>query len=525
MMVVPAIRPEDADVKFARQFRHRFAAAIASVLSCFDRVIFKGYLPIRSDSQLNAWVDWSLRMRRKDVLPMLQEHSQSLVDLARETARQAGCPYEYRQGKFQKEEYSQERLRREGSTEGLVAVLCVQETCRTVKLKYGKTRPALGFAPRPQRVLYYYYQDPDFGLMYVRLETWFPYTIQVYVNGHDWLARQMRRRGIGFQQHDNAFTQLDDPEQAQQLADRFAQLGWVKQLTRWARRVNPHICAGGWLAGMDYYWVTEQAEYATDILFASRSQLRELYRRLVDHAAVSFSARDILSFLGRKLHGNFEGEVLSDCKKKREPGARVKHRMKENWLKMYDKFGLILRVETVINSPREFRVRRRRERNGEPRMVWCPMNKGVSNLPGYQRASRAANHAYIEALSTVPDPSASYQKVRDVAESKMSQGRRYAGFNPARTEDVRIFQALLCGDHLVQGFRNQDIRRELWQETNNRKERQRRANRVTRLLKRFHVRGLIAKIPRTRRWRVTRRGHQLLSSLIHLHYYGLSSAV
>ena len=138
-----------------------------------------------------------------------------------------------------------------------------------------------------------------------------------------------------------------------------------------------------WLAGKEYYWVADQVEYSSDLLFTNPAALRELYSRLLDHAirrGGHFSAEDVLSFLGRRLHPRFDGEVLTDCKKKREPGARVKHRVKDNWLKMYDKFGLILRVETVINSPREFQVRRCRERQGVSSMVWCPMNKGVSSL-------------------------------------------------------------------------------------------------------------------------------------------------
>ena len=368
-------------MNFAKRFVDTFAEIIVAVLSCFDRVIFKGYLPFGGDEHLNSWVDYVLKIRRKDFLPFLEQHSQPLVEHAQRMAERSGRPYEYRQGKFKKEKFIQQLIREDRLSEGLVAVLCVQETCRTVALKYGKGRPSLYFKRRPQRVLYYYHLDPEFGLMYVRLETWFPYTVQIYVNGHDWLARQMLKRRLGFVQHDNAFTQLDDPEQAQQLADRFAQLDWVKQRTTWARQVNPHINKGGWLSDMDYYWVTAQAEFATDILFASRSTLRELYSRLLDHAAINFSAKDILRFLGRKLHGNFLGEVLTDVKKKRFPGARVKHRVKENWLKMYDKFGLILRVETVINQPRASssfsltgRVRRKRERKGQQQMVWCPMN-------------------------------------------------------------------------------------------------------------------------------------------------------
>jgi hypothetical protein len=393
-----------------------------------------------------------------------------------------------------------------------------------VKLQYGKQKPRLVFRRRPQRVLYYYWLDANFGLMYLRLQTWFPYTMQVYVNGHGWLARQMSQWGLGFVQRDNAFVGLENPQRAQQLADRFAKLPWVKQLTAWSRKINPLLKGRGPFSGMKYYWVTEQAEYATDILFASRAKLRELYPRLLDHAAVNFSARDILTFLGRKLHGNFQGEVLTDLKKKRYPGARVKHRMKENWLKMYDKFGLILRVETVINQPREFRVRRQRERNGEKQMVWCPMNKGVMNLPSYQRVARAANERYLDALSVVDDPARSYQHVSYVAESKRSGNRRYAGFNPARRDDIRLFSAVLSGEHLLRGFRNAEIRQALWGESRDPRERQRQANRVTRQLKRLHVRGLVAKIPRTRRWRVTARGHNVLGTMVQLHYHGLSTA-
>lgn len=511
-------------MKFAKRFLEKFDRSIVAVLNCFDRVIFKGSLPFGRDDRLNAWVDHGLKIKRKDFVPRLEQHSQTLVDHAKACAEKAGRPYEYRQGRFNKAAFIQKQIQQDRLSEGLVAVLCTQETCRTVKFVRGRTRPRLIFARRPQRVLYYYSLDAEFGLMSVRLETWFPYTIQVYVNGQAWLARQMLKRKLGFVQQDNAFTQLDDPEAAQELADRFAQLGWVRQLSKWARQVNPHVRDSGWLGNLYYYWVTQQAEYASDLLFASRAKLRELYPRLIDHAAVNFSADDILSFLGRKLNGNFLGEVLTDTKKTRAPGARVKHRMKANWLKMYDKFGLMLRVETVINDPYEFRVRRRRERNGQRRLVWCPMNKGVSNLPSYQRVSRAANDRYLEALSVVSDPTAGYAEVSHLTESKLHRGRRYAGFNPARGEDVQLFAAVLSGEHTLRGFRNAEIREALWGVSRDRAERLRRANAVSRRLKRLHVRGLIAKIPRTRRWRVTALGHRLLAIMVQLHYHGLPLA-
>jgi len=512
-------------MNFAKRFVQKFAVSIVSLLSCFDRVIFKGYLPFRGEDYLNDYVDRVLGMRRKDFLPWLKQHSERLVEYGQKMARQQGRPYEYRQGRFKKEKFIHELIRKDDLDVGLVAVLCVQETCSAVKLRYGEGKPRLIFTRRPQRVLYYYWLDANFGLMYLRLQTYFPYTMQVYVNGHDWLARQMKHWGLGFVQHDNAFVDLDNPQRAQQLADRFAKLPWVKQLHGWARKINPLLTGRGWLRGLSYYWVTAQAEYSTDILFASSAKLRELYPRLLNHAAVNFSARDILTFLGRKLNGNFQGEVLNSLKKGRLPGARVKHWVKENWLKMYDKFGLILRVETVINQPREFRVRRRCERHGQSQLLWCPMNKGVANLPSYQRVARAANERYLEALSVVNDPAPAYQQMSHLTKSKKRKQRTYAGFNPARPDHAELFRAVLSGDHLLRGFHNAQIRQALWGQNLSADQRRRQARKVTRLLKRLHIRGLLAKIPHTRRWRVTGLGQQVLGALVQLHYHGLATAI
>jgi hypothetical protein len=194
--------------------------------------------------------------------------------------------------------------------------------------------------------------DADFGLLYLRLQTWFPSTFQAYVNGHDWLARQLHQAGIGFVQQDNAFTQLDNPQQAQHLADRFERLPWVQRLNCWARLVNP-LLGQAWLRDPGYYWVLDQAEYSTDVLFANRPALADLYPRLWDHAALEFSAQDILTFLGRRLHPRFDGEVLTDGKKDRWPGARIKHRVQNNWLKMYDKLRLEQDLRADVSDGRE----------------------------------------------------------------------------------------------------------------------------------------------------------------------------
>jgi hypothetical protein len=500
------------------RFTQKFASSIVSVLGCHDRVIFKGYLPFGRDDHLNGWVDGHLKIRRKDFLPWVEQQSQALVEHAQKEAQQAGVPYQPLQGFHRKEKLVQQILREHHRDDGLVAILCVQETCRTVKLLHGEGRPRLTFARRPQRVLYYYFLDPQFGLMYIRLQTWFPFTIQVYVNGHEWLARQMLRKRLGFVQHDNAFSQLDNPAQAQRLADRFPRLPWVKALRRRARQVNP-LLGQAWLGKADYYWVIDQAEYSTDVLFQSRAQLAELYPRLLDHALLHFSAQDILTFLGRRLHPRFDGEVLTDCKKDRLPGARIKHRVKNNWLKMYDKFGQILRIETVINQPREFKVRRCRLRHGRRQMIWCPMNKGVANFYRYHAVARAANERYLNALAVVDFPCATLKQLDRICQPAKFHNRRRRGLNPLHPEEQRLFRAVLRGDWHLHGFRNRDLAHELLgPPPTSAKDQRRRTFKVCRYLQLLRAHGLIAKIPHSNRYRITSKGEALMCSAIYLRF-------
>ena len=198
--------------------------------------------------------------------------------------------------------------------------------------------------------------------------------------------------------------------------------------------------------------------------------------------------------------------------------------MKNNWLKMYDKFGQVLRVETVINNPREFQVRRRRKRRGRWKRVWCPMNKGIANLYQYHAAAHAANVRYLEALSVVNNPTTAYQHVAALVQSKQDGQRSFAGFNPARRDDVQFFRAVLRGEHELQGFRNAHLRRLLQLDDRDPAQRHRARAAIGRRLKRLHVRGLIAKIPHTRRWKVTPLGHRTLGACVQLYYHGLATA-
>jgi len=504
-------------MKTVCSFVTKFASLISWVLSCFDRVIFKGHLPISRPDQFERFVDYVLKIRRADFLKEVGPRlSERLVEHAKGFAKKYGRIYDYRPGEIDKDAWAKEQLEWSPVAEGLIGILCVMEACSSFKLAPGKDRPCFVLRKIPQRVLYYYFIDRELGFIHVRLQTWAPFTCQVYANGHDFVARQLKKKGIAFKQVDNAFVELSDPAAAQRSADRFAKLPWPKILERYARQVNPLLHDE--LRGTSHYWVIDQAEYATDLRFASEHVLAGLFLRLLEFALLTFSPKKIFCYLGRKWHERFDGEVQTRYKSVREPGACIKHFMKRNWLKMYDKLGLLLRVETVINQPGEFKVLREcQHRNGSKSMGWFAMCKGVGNMHHYQSHALACNQRYLDALAAVEDPTPVYDDLKQLTDRQRHQGSSYAGFNPAREEETRLFAAVLAGDHIAQGFCNKDIRTVLFAEHHRAPGHVRHSAAVGRILKRLHVRGLITKVPHTRRWRVTDKGRRILSDTLQIY--------
>jgi hypothetical protein len=499
---VPAISTDHA-------FCAKHQAKISGVLSCFDRVIFRGHLPLSYAQGMSGFLYQQQVLLKdfKDYAPQIAErvkqHVKGLVE-------KAGAPYRHLPTKEAMEAQARQLARAQGIREGIVRGFSQLETCRSFRFEYAKGLPRLRPDFRRCLVLYVFVMHAVLGLIHVKIHTWFPLTMQVYVNGHDFLAKKLDGLGVGYALHDNAFTQVADGPAAQRCADRFVKQNWPKLLDQLARQFNPLL--GRELGTQGYYWVMDQAEYATDVLFRDAAALAGLYPRLVEHARTCLSAEDVLKFLGRKLTGQFQGEVQTHVGRRVE-GVRVKHAMKSNKLKMYDKAGLVLRIETTINDPREFRVRRRQA--GGQRLCWQPLRKGVAWLWRYAEVSRSANDRYLKALAVVDDDSRARRLLDRVTRPAKLNGRSKRALQPLSPADQQLFLAALRGEHRVHGFRNKDLARGLYAKTTkDARERRRRSARVTRLIQLLRAHGLVAKIPRTRRYRVTAQGDLVMSAAI-----------
>lgn len=500
-----------------KRFLARHQAVITGTLSGYDRILFRGIFRGLSHAKgLDAFLG-SQGVLLKDFGTFAEQQSGLIKAHAEEVARAAGRPLIYLPSAHEaKEDLVRRIAAHDQIREGLICVLTCVEPCRSYTIRRDAQARLLRLVKADRKCLfvYFYYLDREFGVMHVRLQTWFPFDIQVCLNGREWLARRLDKAGLAYERCDNGFLALADPARAQHLADRFLRYRWPPLLDAVARRCNPLLRRGRALAEQHLYWTVRQAEYATDVMFRDAASLAAVYPALVQHAIRCFSAEDILRFLAQKLHPNFQGEVTSKTSRRPE-GVRIRHQVQENWLKMYDKAGRLLRIETTINNPRRFRVYRRAVRQGQRCWAWLPMRKGIADLWRRTQLCRAANARYLDALAVVGDAEPSAQVLDPVSQPVLAGPARFRPLRPVSPEDGTRFQAVLAGPHLVHGFRNADLRARLFPDVPASSEvQQRLSGQVTRLLRLLRAHQLIQRVPHTTLYRITPRGHKVMGTAL-----------
>jgi hypothetical protein len=322
---------------------------------------------------------------------------------------------------------------------------------------------------------------------------------------------------------DNYFVDIEDFARAQKLADQQPRIDWPGQLERLLRRVYPR--AGQFsgtprpVGAQPYYWTSDQTEWATDIAFRDAAALAELYPLLTHHGMTTFQSPDVLRFLGHKVpghggvHGKYAGEIVSDLKRRPE-GVRVKHRAAGNSLKMYDKFGTALRVETTLNHPQGLKVYRTKQDDPDGPKQWLPLRKSVADLARRAALSQSAKERYLEALGRLEAATPLAKLTDQLCRPVVVNQRRHRALRPFDPDEVRLLETVTRGEWEIAGFRNRDVRTALFDDTEDAGERRRQAARVSRRLALLRAHGLIKKIPRTHRYLVTTAGRTAIAAIL-----------
>lgn len=491
----------------------QFNEKINGTFSFFDRMIIKGHIrPFFSPSGKGFFLS-EQNVLLKDFSAYANQVTDGIVAHVEKLAADAGRPLKYLNSpKISKEQTALDILAQDSITEGLICVLSVVEYCQTLQpIKNTQTgKLELQLVNRKCKYFYLYFKDRKFGFMHVKLQTWFPFLIQVYINGREMMKQVFDENGITYQMYHNSFTEISDIEKAQELADKFDSKALCRQLDFFAHKVNPYLDTIEKAFHQGYYWCVDQCEYATDVMFVSREALEDIYPSLVGHAFYDFKCTDVFSFLGRKLNNKFQGEVVSDYRKRPE-GWRIKFKMKSNSIKMYDKFSC-LRIEMTINDPKEFQVFKEvNHRDGTVSKRWAPMGKSIANLYRYAEISKAANKRFLNAMHGIIPVKSIEKEIDSICKKKVVKGKTYTGYNVWDPEVFQLFETISDGKYIIRGFTNKEIRRSLCP---NHPDTARERGRVSRTLAKLRAHGLIRKVPHSRRYLVSDKGRRVMGALI-----------
>jgi hypothetical protein len=477
----------------------RYAKAIVGVISCWDRLVITGTLPgVCHAAGMEAYLR-AKGIRLFDYPRFAEPLRDEIRSNAERVAAEAGVTIEFVRSvhSFRKEDRVRAVLAKRGDAPGLVHILSAMEPCTSFEGWHDKKTGKTTLRYRDGKCLHYYFYfiDATLGLCYLRVPTWAPFRLQFYCNGHNWLASSLSAEGVAFARMDNALVACADCEAAQRHADAFP----VERLHRILDGAALRFCPAMRHFPHQYHWSIMQAEYATDIIFRRQHDLKPLYEALVRTAIHAVKPDNVATFLGRKLHPNYEDELGNNFHTRIE-GTRIKHHMGPASIKMYDKQGIVLRIETTVNDVTFFKHYRKVEhRTGPSEMMVAPMQKTIYSLPPLREILHACNRRYLEFLSELVDPSAGQDKLDRLTQPVRHNDRNYPGFTFFDNDDAELFRAILRGQFTIAGIHNRSLRAVLGKTS----------PQISRLLKRLRLHGLIKKVGRRYRYYLTRLGREV----------------
>lgn len=489
---------------------------VMGILHSFDRLRFQGSLRYLYCTKIFEEYLSKAKVLFKDFKQFATGLTAEVCQGAEQLASSLKRPFIYLSSSaISKEEEAKTIAQQDGIREGLVAVFRCVEPCRTYKMR-GNYQTKL-LEPRLEwgkcMHLYFYLQHSRFGLLHLRLQTWFPFLIHICLNGHEWLARQMDEKGLHYRRADNKFTWVEDLEAAQKLADEQLKTDWVPLCEGLRQTYHPlHQKISRPLCGLSYYWTVPQTEFASDILFHDQRVLDRLFPRLILHGMLNLGCEQVMRFLGKRLVGRFGGEVVNDLRRGAE-GVRLKHWVNENSIKLYNCFN-VLRPETTIHNAKDLMVYRTPETRPEAPMAWYPLRRAVADLYRRAQISKAANERYLSALAAASLTTPLAEEAVQVCQPVRRGQRRYRPLNPFEATDAHLLAAVNRGEWALKGFRNREIRILLFGKAKDAKQQRSQAAKVSRRLGLLHAHGLITKVSHTYRWQVTDKGRRILTALL-----------
>ena len=499
----------------------KFTTVVKSVITGFDRIVFKGMIrPIMYSAGMESFLI-SRKILNKDFKPYAMAQSQAIVESAEELAKEkSGCGITYIPSlKTRKETLAHNKQKESGITDGLIGVWSCVESCNTFRSTFDSSKkyPLLKNERSKCKHLYFYFDDPVYGFMSVRLQTWAPYEIQIALNGREWLRRSLDAAGCGYIVNGNKFLHIDDFDLAQRILDAQVRTDFEKVLRGFLNSVFPRMPE---ILGpsLSYYWTYWQSELARDYIFNDAASLRALMDDFQLHALITGKGDRILKYFGSPFRAdgqpykNANPEILSKTNTWYD-GLRVRHWNGTNSIKFYNEHN-VLRFEMTMNNPAKFKIYRHSENQNkdEPQKL-MPMRKGVADTSARAEISKNIISRFTDHMSAVKQQTRLSELLDSVGTPLYHEGRRVRALDVFGKDKV-FLQAISDPAFDIHAITNKDLQKTLrgthWANSMTDKQ---LSGRISRHLTLLRKHGLIEKLPKQRKYLLTDKGRNIIAAL------------
>jgi hypothetical protein len=500
MMVSGRLRTEKLEA-IMNSFVTHHAKWIRFVYSCFDRVVFNVIVP----SWQCAAVLVGLLQKRRGVQGISRSYLKSVSEEYHATVRtmavENGIPIVQPPKDVRRDEWVEPFYRRLHGQSGIAVILKCRESAR-VAVSYATKSGGyhLELCQRFVDQYYFYLQDADFGPMFLRLCPYLPFNGRMVINGHDWLACQMRRDNVRFRQHGNAFLTCSDPERLQQLAGSFSANHVIACAQRWLSQLAPPLIdARGKRAARDYRLFFSQTEFCTNAIFDRRAPLEQLSERLLDLNRDIGRPDKLAIIYGRRINKRTRHGFQTQITDHHLGNPVIRSNYQDQSVKQYVRDHLLLRTEETCYDTRELGI-----------------NKGLENLPALRTAMDQVNERYQEIQHDVMETFLDRGQLQALRQpTTNTSGRRIPGIKPDDPRVLAVMRALTRFAHIANSdsFRCRDLLEPVAQALG------RADYRLPQLrydLSKLRAKGLVIKLDGTHRYRLTAEGFRLCVLFIKL---------
>jgi hypothetical protein len=409
-----------------------------------------------------------------------------------------------------KDAVAQDYLARFTGEEGLLFVGKAQEKAsvfRTEKRRdaEGKTYPWIIRSTAMPNHYYFYILDRDFGPLFIKFCSYFPYPAKLCLNGHEWLKRQLTQREIPFEPLDNGIRSADSARRVQQVADTLTADKIEAVFRKWLRRLPHPFTAGQRKAGYRYHLSILQAEFAlTQVLdrpHTGRGFFEEVIRENLDIGRPDQMQLIFKRRVSRRTPGSFRTRVLTEGV---VPSLHVQY--KQATVKQYHKEGQALRTETTINNTYNFEI-----------------GRALRNLPALREIGFAANRRLLHVEYLSHDCLIGDDHLDRCTQPVVVDSQRAAALRLGDRRVLALMQTLCLFALHPRGFRHRDIRASVGQLLSGPLD-DYAASQMTYDLRRLRLHGLIDRVPRSHRYRITESGARLAVLYLRIYARGFRPA-